>query len=207
MKGFSDKALLLFPLWDNYTAHSESYKYKFKKCLTNMVDYLHTQGMSVHAFMTDDVALEYKSLIDEWISPLSKADRFFTSKHCEGMQSAMQIKAIEYPDIYAECARKDAGSTDMSVTERFDLVTKHCKQACSAIIPEYNVVVHFQTKSKLQYKVTSKPGDKRIRIDVDASTFVPKVFMAGSEVPACDVLGVPYANRNLECWEVHNEKG
>lgn len=202
MKGFDDKALLLFPLYDNYASHSDSYKYKFKQCLSNMCAYLHSQEMDVHAFLTDDVALEYKDMVDVWLSPLSKADRFFASKHCEGMGSVLTMEALEFQDIYDECARKDAGDPKMSIMERFELVTKHCKQACSAIIPMYSVVVHFQMKSKLQYKVTSKPGDKRIRIDVDIQSFIPKVYMSGSEMPACDVLGVPYANRNLGNWEV-----
>lgn len=202
MKGFDDKALLLFPLYDNYASHSSSYMYKFKQCLGNMRDYLHSQGMNLHAFLTDDVAMTHKDMIDTWLSPLSKADRFFTSKYCEGMSDVLTMDAVEFPDIYAECARKDAGDPKMSTMERFELVTKHCKQACSAIIPMYSVVVHFQVKSKLQYKVTSKPGDKRIRIDVDAQSFIPKVYMSGSEMPACDVLGVPYANRNLGNWEV-----
>lgn len=202
MKGFDDKALLLFPLPDNYESHSDSYKYKFKQCLGNMCTYLHTQDMKVHAFLTDDVARIYRDMIDVWVSPLSKADRFFTSKYCEGMSGVMKMEAIEYPELYAECARKDAGDPNMSTVERFELVTKHCKQACSAIIPTYPVVVHFQIKSKLQYKVTSKPGDKRIRIDVDAQSFIPRVYMSGSEIDACNVLNVPYANRNLSSWEV-----
>lgn len=203
MRGFDDKALLLFPAADIYATHSEAYMRKFKQCIRNISDYLHSQGMQTHAFLTDDIARASSDCVNVWLSPLSKADRFFTTKYCEGMGDALKTDAVEFPDIYAECARKDAGRPDMPVVERFDLVVKHCKQACSAIIPTYLVVVHFQVKSKLQYKVTSKPGDKRVRIDVDATTFVPKVFMSGSEVPPCDVLGVPYANRSLLNWEVN----
>lgn len=205
MKGFADKALLLFPISDYYESHSVAYKCKFKKCVKNMCDYLHSQGMQVHAFLTDDVALIHKDMVDKWVSPLSKADRFFASKYCEGMQNALGTEAVEFPEVYAECARKDAGNPDMSTVERFELVSKHCKQACSSIIPTYSVVVHFQLKSKLQYKVTSKPGDNRIRIDVDINSFTPKVFMSGSEVHPCDALGVPYANRNLASWEVTSQ--
>lgn len=202
MKGFDSKALLLFPFLENYNARSESYKYKFKISVSKMVSYLHSQGISVHAFITDDVALIYKDLIDEWVSPISKADRFFASKHCDGMSNVLNLNMIEYDDIYAECARKDAGSRDMSVPARFELVSKHNRQACAAIIPQYNIVVHFCVKSKLQYKVTSKPGDKRIRINIDVANFVPTVLMSGSEMSAISVLGVPYGNRALPNWEV-----
>jgi len=205
MKGFTDKALLLFPIWDYYESHSVSYKKRFKQCVANMCAYLHSQDIQVHALLTDDVARAHKDLIDAWVSPLSKADRFFASKYCEGMKDVLGMEAIEFPEIYAECARKDAGDPNMAVTERFELVTKHCKSACSSIIPVYSVVVHFQLKSKLQYKVTSKPLDKRIRIDVDINSFVPQVFMSGEEMNACDVLGVPYANRTLANWEVNSQ--
>lgn len=202
MKGFDTKALLLFPYFENYDSHGAPYKYKFKTCVQKMVRYLHSQGYEVHAFVTDDVAMLYKDCIDKWVSPLSKADRFFASKNCDGMTEVMKMDMVEFPDIYAKCARKDAGTPDMSVTARYDLVVKHNKQACAAIIPQYNVVVHFMVKSKLQYKATSKPGDKRIRINIDAGTFIPTVLMSGSEMFAADVLNVPYGNRSLENWEV-----
>lgn len=202
MKGFDTKALLLFPFLENYESHGAPYKYKFKTCMKNLTTYLHDNGYEVQALITDDVARIYKEYIDTWVSPLSKADRFFASRNCDGMADVMKMSMVEFPDIYAKCARKDAGTPDMSVTARFDMVLKHNKQACAAIIPQYKVVVHFMVKSKLQYKATSKPGDQRIRINVDASTFIPTVLMSGSEMDASDVLAVPFGSRALDRWEV-----
>lgn len=202
MKGFDDKALILFPFLENYDSKPEHYKYKFKECLGKFVKYLHSQDIQAHAFLTDDIAQICKDKIDVWVSPISKADRFFVSKYCEGMSGVLKQQAIEYPNIYADCARKDAGTPDMSITARFDLVNKHCKQAFAAIIPQYPIVVHFMLKSKMQYKVTSKPGDKRIRINISIDNFVPMVYMSGSEMNACDVLNIPYGNRAITNWEV-----
>lgn len=203
MQGFDTKALLLFPKIENYENKSGSYKYQFKTALNNVISYLKSIGIEPHAFYTDDVAREIRHSSFVWVSPLGKADRFFLSKHCADCGDAISTPMIEYDEVYNDILAKDPGSLDMSINDRFEMVLRHTAKAVSKIIPQYKIVVHFSLANKAQYKVTSKPNDGKIRIIVNASTFQPKVLMGGVEENACDILGVPYASRGLDLWEVN----
>ena len=86
--------------------------------------------------------------------------------------------------------------------DRFEMVLRHISKTTAKIIPTYKIVAHFIVPSKAQYRVTSKPNDGKIRINVNAQNLVPKVFISGQEENACNLLGVPYANRCLDVWEV-----
>lgn len=202
MQGFDDKALILFPRLENYEHRTGSYKYQFKVALNNLIGYLKKRGIQPHVFYTDDVAREINSEDFVWVSSLSKADRFFTAKHCNNMSNAMSIPMVEFDNMYNEITAKDPGSLNMSESERFEMVLRHCDKAVAQIIPTYKIVIHFMLPNKAQYKVISKPGDGKIRIHVNANTFQPRVYMGGSEENACDVLAIPYGNRNLDNWEV-----
>ena len=201
MRGFDNKALILFPKIENYNSKGGTYKYQFKKAVSNLIKYLTSIGMEPHVFYTDDVAREIRMPEFVWVSTLGTADKFFISKHCDGCSDAMTVQPyVNYEDIYNEVLAKDPGSLDMSEDERFEMVLRHSAKAAAKIIPMYKVVIHFMVPKRTQYKVTSKPGDGKIRINVNANTFSPKVYMGGVEENACDLLGVNYANRSLDVW-------
>lgn len=202
MKGFDDKALILFPKLENYEYKSSAYKYEFKKAVNNLCAYLESIGVEPHVFYTDDIARELKHPDFKWVSTLSKADRFFVQKYCDNTSEALSAHMIEFDDIYNEITAKDPGSMDMGVEERFEMVLRHDSKAATKIIPNYKIVVHFMVKGKTKYKVTTKQGDGKIRINVNATNFLPTVYMSGNEENACDLLAVPYANRCLHVWEV-----
>lgn len=199
MRGFDDKALLLFPALEFYENKPGMYKYSMKRAVENMCSYLADIDIRPHTFYTDDVARNVcRNCV--YVQTLSVADRFFASKYCEGMSSALAGDFIEFPDIYNEVTAKDPGRMDMSREERFEMVLRHSIKAAAKIIPMYKVVIHFMLTNKSQYRVTSKPGDGKIRIIVNANTFSIKTMIGGVEENPVDLLGIPYACKSLDRW-------
>lgn len=200
MKGFDDKALILFPTLLHYQHKPGMYRYTFNLAFNKMCDYLESIGMTPHALYTDDVAREVNAGRCVFVQTLSKADRFFASKYCDGTSDALTGNFIEFPEIYNEVTAKDPGSVDMSVEERFEMVLRHSIKAAAKIIPTYKVVVHFVVPNKSQYRVTSKPGDGKIRINVNANTFYVKTLIGGAEENPVDLLNIPYACKSVDRW-------
>lgn len=205
MRGFDDKALILFPKWDNWESKPYNYKYQFKKAVTNLIAYLHSVGISPHVFYTDDVArdLRYEDFV--WVSTLGRADKFFISKYCDACSDALSLSMVEHDDLYNEILRKDPGSADMKPEERFEMVLRHANKAAMKLIPQYKIVIHFMYPSHAQYKVTTKPGDGKIRININAHNLSPVAYLSGTEENVCDLLNLPCASRCLDLWEVPNE--
>ncbi len=202
MKGFDTKALLLFPKWENYEYKPYRYKYQFEMAVDNLIRYLHSANIAPHVFFTDDVARYLDRPDFMWVSPLSRADRFFISKYCDGCGDALRKEMITFDEIYNEVCLKDPGRTDMTPEERFEMVLRHTAKAASKIIPQYRIVFHFNIPSKAQYKVVTKPGDGKIRINVNANTFLPTAYISGKEENICDLLNLSCASRTLDVWEV-----
>ena len=202
MRGFDDKALILFPKLESYEHRPANYKFQFNQAVSKLIQYLDEIGMVPHAFYTDDVARSINIPGVQWVNTLGFQDKYFASKHCQGMSNFMNIPMIEYEDIYNAVIAKDPWQDNMSEVETFNMLLRHETKALSKIIPMYKVVIHFMVKGNPKYKVTSKPADGKIRIIISAGTFIPTVYMSGNEENACDVLGKPYANRALDVWEV-----
>ena len=201
MRGFANKALILFPFLDNYTSKSSTYKYQMKCAVNHLCGYLKSMDIEPHVFYTDDVArlINHESFV--WVSSLSRADSFFASRNCDGMSEALTKPTVLFDDIYNDITAKDPGESSMTIPERFEMVVRHMNKAAAKIIPTYKIVIHFRFKNKQQYKVASKAGDGKIRINVDANTFMPTCYMGGIEMNACDLLAVNYGNRGLDLWE------
>lgn len=200
MRGFDTKALLLFPRMENYSNKPSNYKYQFKKAVTNLLLYLEEMEIEPYVFYTDDIARALQLDNIHYIKTLSIGDLFFVAKHCDNMSDAMKIQDDTYDDIINAIQSKDPGNIDMSVTQRFELVNRHNTAAVKKIIPQFNIVFHFMFPNRAQYKVTSKPDDGRIRVNINANTFVPTVIFGGKETDPCDVLAIPYGNRALDNW-------
>lgn len=204
MKGFDDKALILFPKLENYANKPLNYKYQFKLAVDNLVSYFKSVGIQPYAFYTDDVARELRHPDILFISPLGDADNFFIQKYCDNATDALSLTMVHYPEIENEVIAKDPIDIKADVAERFEGVVRHINKSTAKIIPLYRIVAHFQIPKRAQYKVTSKPGDGKIRMNISANTFIPKVYMSGNEEDPCDLLGTGYANRCLDSWEVKN---
>lgn len=201
MQGFDTKALILFPTIDLVENRSSQYMWQLRRSVGNLLNYLNSMNIEPHVFYTDDVARTLAFDDFKYVSTLSKADRFFISKHCDGCSNAMTLPMLEYDEVYNSILANDPWSSDMDELAQFEMIIRHANKAASKLIPTYKIVVHFMFPKRAQYKVVSKPGDGKIRINVSANTFVPTVYMSGSEENACDLLGVPYANRSMVNWD------
>lgn len=202
MRGFDDKALILFMKEDLYDVKSYEYKYKLRHAVTNLCLYLGMMDIEPHVFYTDDVARIIANPDFKYVSTLAQGDKFFLSRNVEGTSDALTRKLIEYPDIYNEILMKDPGSNDMTKDQRFEMVLRHDQKAAAKIIPKYKIVFHFLMKGNAKYKVTSKPGDGKIRANININTFTMQVLLGGIEEDPISILNVPYASRSLINWEV-----
>lgn len=202
MKGFDDKALILFPSLTKFDNASSLWCDNFRTALLKLKDYLKERDIAFHAFYTDDVARKYDALVDVWVSSLSKPDLFFASRNCEGMSNAMTRQMIQVPELYEEIARKDMVEPKASAEERFAMVLRHDSAACTEIIKTYKIVWNFAKKSSSQYKVKSTSGDNRLVITVDPDTLQCTAVMSGSKIDITDVLQLPSGARAINLWEV-----
>lgn len=200
MRGFDDKALILFPAYEHWESKNATFKYSIVKSVNHLCTYLDSVGITPYAFYTDDIARKINPPAFKWINPVGKADLFFMSTYCDNCADAMTRPMLEYPEIVQKVIAKDPGSVDMTTENRFEMVNRHVKKALSVIIPQYKIVFHFALKNRSQYKVTTKEGDCKIRVNIDYATTTPTVYLSGKVEDAVDILGVPYANRSLENW-------
>ena len=200
MKGFDDKALLLFPKPESYDLRDTNYKYDFKQAVSKLCDYLETIGISPHVFYSDDVARELDNGRFVYVNTLGRSDRYFTYRHCQGMLDAMSESHVNYDDIYAKYIDSSIDLRKLSIEERFELVLSRSAKATKDIIKSYRLVIHFKKQGNSQYTAVTKAGDGRILIEVNASNFVPATYMSGLQVHPVDILAVPYANKPLNKW-------
>lgn len=201
MLGFDTKALILFPYMENYESRPYNYKNSMRVAVDKLCSYLKENGIEPHVFYTDDVARSIAHRDFTYISTLGKADSFFASKYCNNMESALTLPKFDYEDIYNKIIAKDPGTAEMSTDDRFNMVCRHATKAANQIIPLYKIVIHFKFKTNVQYKAVSKAGDNKIRISVDASTFIPEAYMSGMSMDINALLQCTYANRSLTVWE------
>lgn len=202
MQGFTDKAIILFPKYETYEFRPYGYKYNYRKAVDKMIKYLNSCGIDCHMFYTDDIARDLSPANVTWVSSLNMADRFFVSKHCDGMTNAMSRDILQYPEIYERLADPDVDIKSMSESERFNNILSNNFKNANEIIKEYKVIVHFSKQRENQYQVKPKNGDGKVIIEVSVNNFVPKTYMSGSEVSPIDLLARGYANRAVDVWEI-----
>ena len=203
MRGFDNKALILFPPKENVDSKGSVYMYRLKLAINNLMKYLASVGISPHMFYTDDVARSI--MLDQeivWVSTIGEADRFFCSRYCDGMSDAMTRKMLGDEKLFNDIIAKAPGSPKMGVEERFELVLQHSMKAAKELIKKYKIVIDFRFPNRDQYKVQSKQGDGKIRIFVSTQTLVPHAELSGNVENICDLLCIPCASRSLDQWEV-----
>ncbi len=202
MRGFDDKALLLFPNLSLYEEANTRYRFFIQKAALNMVKYLRNINMEPQAFLTDDLALKLPDLDLRYVSTLTRGDLFFATNNCDIPKNALQMDLVTYPDIVDEIAEKDKISADLDTSERFEHILTRDKKAITSIIPMYKVVINFYKKGSTRYRVVVKPNGGKIRLIVDASTFMIDAYINNVKENPIDLLGVDYGNKSLLNWEV-----
>lgn len=202
MIGFDTKALVLFPNVEVYTEANTRMRWQWQQATSNLVKYLKHIGMEPHVFLTDDMALELPNLDVHYVNTLTRGDLFFAVNNCGIPKTAMSWDLVEFPELTAEIAEKNAIEPNASVEERFEIVQLRDKKAITSIIPQYNVVINFHKKGSSRYRVVIKPNGGKIRILVDTSTFIAKTYINNVEENPIDLLGVGFGNKSLVNWEV-----
>lgn len=203
MKGFTDKALIVFPKMEAYEFKSDEYKYHVRKAVMNLTAYFKEVGIEPHFFYTDDIARALLIPGITYVSTLNISDRYFVSQNCDGMANAMDKSIIQYPDIYAKYSVDDPDLNTLSVQQRFNLVMLHNNKAAVDIAHEYKIIIHFVKSRENQYTFKSKEQDGRILIEINMDKLTPVAYMSGMRVSPIDLFNRPYANRPLHVWEVH----
>lgn len=200
MKGFTDKALLLFPSLENYSGRSASYKYQFSAALNNLVQYLQNRGIQIHVFYTDDVARELRHGSFTWVSPVGKQELFFMKRYCDNCIDAMETPTVFYDNEYNKVLDKVPLDITQNNESRFSGMLKRISKMQNIIIKDYKAVFHFYIPNRKQYTVKAKEGDGRILAEINASNFLVKTFMNGTEFNPIDLFGIECASRGLDVW-------
>lgn len=203
MIGFDDKALVVYPKVDIYETKNIQYRSQFQIATNHLLEFLRAKFYTPHLLITDDMAKALPQMDIKWVATLPPGDLFFLSRNCDYCGNLMSVDSIPLPEKIEKAINKKYPITsDLTTEERFDIVCKREKMAAQAIIPEYKVVFYFYKKGYTNYKVTSKPDDGKIRVLIDANTFVPTVYLSGVEQDPIDLLGSNFANRSILNWEV-----
>lgn len=202
MLGFADKALILLPKQQTYETRNATYKYDFLQSVKNIIKYLQMYDIQPYGLYTDDIMRDIRPEGVELLSILSMSDSYFAATNCDGMHDALTIKKWDQQDVIDKANLDAENIQDMSVEERFNLLLKHEKKVAKAFIASFKIVFIYNYSNKHNYIATSKPGDERIRVYVDANTFVPQVYMSGTEINACDILNLSCGSRAISKWEL-----
>ncbi len=202
MRGFDNKALILFPLESFYYEKGLNYRYHFQIAVHNILKYLDSIGMEAHAFLSDDLARSMPNLKVKFINTFTRGDLFFVTNNCDIPREAMNWDMVEFPDICSKIEQKDVLPKGLSTEERFDRVMARDKKAITSIIPTYRVVVYFYQRGSTRYRVVIKPNGGKIRLKIDLSNFNLTAYINNNEENPIDLLGVNYANKSLTNWEV-----
>lgn len=202
MTGYDTKALVLFPNLELYTDANTRMRWQWQQAASNLTRYLHSIGMEPHVFLTDDMAMEIPNLDVRYVNTLTRGDLFFAINNCGLPKQAMSWDLVEFPEMCAEIAEKNPIAANATVEERFNTILLRDKKAITSIIPQYNVVINFCKKGNSRYRVVIKPNGGKIRILIDASTFIAKTYINNVEENPIDLLGLGFGNKSLVNWEV-----
>ena len=205
MRGFDDKALILFPTLEFYEEKSLRYRYEFQQSVKKLLAYLDSIGMEAHTFITDDLAWKLPDTKFRWVSTLNRGDLFFVTNNCGVPKSIMRADIIEFPDIVSGIAEKDELPGDISIEDRFSHILARDKKTITSIIPLYRVVVQFYKRKETRYRVVIKPNGGKIRLRIDLDSFKVTTYINDIEENPIDILGVDYGNKSLVNWRLPDE--
>ena len=203
IRGFVREALVIYPLWEDYTGRSRDYMSHLNKAAENVKEYLTMCDIAAHSFATDDVARNCSVSPTNWVLTLGTGDMFFVKTNCEGMD-ADYSRAVKFPDIYTECADKYPISKTMSKDGRFEAILQRDSKARREIVKNYNLVIMFKQPKSPAMRLQPKEGSGKLIITIDNTTFLPECFMSDMKMDPIDLLGIPNANMPAYEWEVNN---
>jgi len=198
MRGFTDKALILFPKAESMTDYTLAHKYKFDKCVQNIVALLKENGITPCCLSNDEVAVTY-NVAEEWWSTDTPEDRFFYAHNCEGVcVPPMQITEDEELITAARKAYRIPKDLE-DIQKRFDLALKRTKYIEKKLIRDCKLIFYFKVHGNPSYTVSSLEEDGRIIAYITPATLTCKTFLSSREVSNTDMFG-DTANKPVYEW-------
>jgi len=199
MRGFTDRALILFSDLDEYLDRSDVYRQSYRKAVDNLVTYLKSAGISHDCLLTDRLACVFSFPHPRWIATGTREDMFFMHNFCDvPKHDAVPLKE----ELAAKVRKKFPIKRGLEPKERFDIVAKRVAMAERDIIASYNFVIVFGTA----YSVKSKPNDGRAVLRINDRHFYTSMELSGSSVPINDFMQIPYANISLSEWGIYTNE-
>lgn len=193
MRGFTDKALILLSSPQSYEESSPIYKYDYQLAVKNLVDYLHSVGITHDCFITDGLATRLNMYSPRWLATGAPEDMFFMRNYC----NVRDYETVALKDTTLTRLRKKFPiERGLAPNERFPIVAKRVKYMERSLIASYQFISIFGK----DFSVKSKFGDGRAILHVNEKKFYTHIELSGMEVPINDFLQVPYANQCLSEW-------
>lgn len=201
MRGYTTKALIIFPKPETISAQHVSYKERLKKTVNNLQDYLQDQGIKVYSLITDETATQWKLPGIEFISNATKVDRMFIRNNCIGMDGLEEGEDFYEPEI-----NKVADSIPMprglDVEERFKIVQKREAKVNKHILTDMQVIIDLSVNRARTFKIPpSKENDSRILVTVNKVSNQLEIMLGGRVMNPNDILGFTGASRPIHMWE------
>lgn len=201
IKGFTNKALVIYPLPDDYFGRGRSYEGHLNTAARKLRDYLRMCGISYDCFATDDIARNTKESPDRWVLTLGSGDMHFVSTNCEGMDLDFS-QGVKYPDMYKESLQKYPNVKGASIDNRFESILKRDAMVRRKILKDYKLVFIFNQPKSPAMRITPKADSGVLNILIDNTNFLAQCYMSDMSVSPVDILGIPNGNAPAYEWEV-----
>lgn len=196
MRGFTDKALILMPEYDDVMSYNPGHIIKMRNALSNLLTYLDSVWIESHGIYTDELihTIDWEHRM-KLFNLFDAQDTYFIYNNIADMKGIATAETWKSKKPY----KKSKEFTDDMA--RFDEISKNEKKLAQQFIQDYKVVFNFMFKGKKHYKVASNPNDGNMRVYVDASTLIPEVYLSGEKVDACEMFQIDYGNLPLTDWK------
>lgn len=197
MRGFADRALILFSDPSYYNEALGSYKNNYRRAVQNLLTYLESIGVEHDCLLTDQLAVQFNLPNTRWIATAVPEDLFFMRNYC----NIPNQESTPLPDALATKLRtKYPVERGLSPEDRFAIVAKRTRMAERNLIDSYKFVVVFGNT----FRVRTKESDGRAVFSVNDKRFYTRMELSGAEVPISDFLQIPYGNLSLCDWGLYN---
>lgn len=202
LQGFDNKALVIYPLADDYYSKGLQYENHIRISALNVQKYLKLNNVYYDCFVTDDIAREIRVSPDRWVATLNQGDMFFVKNNCEDMFVDF-ANVVTNADVIKSTQDKYPNERGLGVERRFELVLKRDSMARREILKTYKIVILFKQPKSPAMRFVAKPGSGIMYIEIDNSSFLAKCFMSDTLMDTTELLGIKNGYMPAYEWEVN----
>ena len=207
MFGFTDKALILGPDPNMCDGRPDGWKRNYKNTILKIREFCKMSGIELYYLATDEMmytSSAIKKTEVKCLNTLGRGDMHFFATH-NPEYSLYQYR--EYYDDYMECIKETMEKVPLDAENKTDdaritCVIKRESRVARSIIKDFNLVFNIQFNNHCQYKASTKAGDKRMVVNINAITYLCSTEISGQVVSPLDIIDVPNANMPVYEWEV-----